>query len=181
MKSRTWLVIALVGGLGLLCCAGGGALMLLGAAGEATSAASASGGGGATGLEGAWINGSASMTTYQSLVTGEFAPPSGTGMIYEFDGDGSCRYYGMLQSTVYSCTSWIFLAADECSWSLDGAALQVELKAGTTRSRMCGGEVKDGALKPNTHHYQARRVVEDGRPFLLLSEDGAELRFRPAN
>lgn len=177
MKNKTWLILAIVGGVLLLCCAGSGALMLLGAAsGEGGETASQG-----SGLEGTWINGSASITSYRSLVTGEFAPPSGTGMIYEFRPDGSCEYSGMIQSTVYSCTSWIFLAADECSWSLEGTTLTVELTAGITRARMCGGEVKEGQMKPLTHHYQARRVTEDGSQYLLLTEDGAEQRFRPAN
>lgn len=170
MKKSTWLIIAAVGGVLFLCCAGSGVLMVVGAA----AGSSATPSGGQTGLEGSWINGSASATSYQNLATGQFAPPSGTGMLYEFKADGSCSYAAMLQSTVYSCTSFIFVSTEDCTWTLEGTALTVELGTGVVRTRMCGGEVKEGDSKARTLRYQV--LLDTG--LTLTDESGASFRFQ---
>ena len=134
---------------------------------------------GATGLEGSWMSGSASMSEYQNLATGEFAPPSGMGEAIELDGGGRCTHAAMLQSTLYSCTSYIFTFSDECQWSLDGTALTLEIGPGVVRSRMCGGEVKENPGKARTVRYAASLSVEDGNTWLtLVGEDQVSKRFR---
>jgi hypothetical protein len=143
-------------------------LMVIGAASATATAPRAK-----TGIEGTWINGSASTTSYQNLATGEFAPPSGTGMLFEFKSDGSCSHSAMLQSTVYSCTSWVLTSTDDCSWTVEGSSLTVELGPGVLRSRLSGGEVKEGDSKARTQHYQ---VTLD--PGLTLTDDGATFRFQ---
>jgi hypothetical protein len=169
MKRSGWLLVA-AGALVLFCCAGSGLLMAVGAA----AGGSAGSPGGNTGLEGSWLNGSASTTSYRSLVTGDFAPPSGTGMLYEFKGDGTCTQAAMLQSTVYSCTSWIFTSTDDCTWTLDGTTLTLELGVGVNRARMCGGEVKESESTARTQRYQ----VALGSDLTLTTDDGVAFRFQ---
>ena len=125
------------------------------------------------------MNGSASLTTYRSVVTGDFAPPSGTGSLFELKPGGACVRAGLLQSTVYSCTSSILTFWDDCEWSLDGSTLTVVLGEGTLRTRMCGGEVKEGTAKAATLRYTAAISVEEPYTWLTLTEpDGSSTRFR---
>jgi hypothetical protein len=183
MTKRTWIILAVVGGSLSLCCLGTGALMLLGATtGEGDPApASASTGGGGSGLEGTWMAGSVGLTTYRSVATGELAPPSGTGELLELKPGGDCSRAIVLQSTVYSCTSYIFSASDECEWRFDGTTLSLDIASGTNRTKMCGGEVKESAAKSQALRYrvQVAKDADTGLEWLTLTDtDGTELRLR---
>ena len=170
MKKPLLIVLA-IGGALTLCC--GGMLVLAPGVEALMSSPNQDPSGEVSPLVGSWINGSASLTTYQNLATGEFAPPSGSGQIFEFHDDGTCAHSAMLQSTVYGCTSWIFTSSDDCTWKLDGAQLTVELEGGVNRSRMCGGEVKESDGKARTLNYTV--AFDQGR--LQLSADGATFSF----
>lgn len=180
MTRNAWLIVAAVGGASLLCCLGSGVLLLAGAAGgEDTAGASASTGGSA--LEGTWLSGSVSLTSYRNVATGAEAPPSGTGELLALKPGGSCERALLLQSTVYSCTSSIFVFSDSdtCEWSLDGDTLSVETTGGALRTHMCGGEVKEGEAKPTSNRWTATVTSEAGQQWLTLtSATGETTRLR---
>jgi hypothetical protein len=181
---KTPVVIALVvGGLAVLCCGG---LMVAGLlVGEDGSPGSGSGpaasrGSGGGGLEGTWLNGSASLSEYRNTLTGEFAPPSGTGLMYELRSGGDCVHSAMLQATLYSCTSWIFINSDDCSWSLSGNELHVSVGPGTQRSRMCGGQVKEGDSTAVDRTWRVELGEAAGARTMTLTDlsDNSSLVFR---
>lgn len=58
-------------------------------------------------LVGSWMNGTVSLTTYRSVVTGEFAPASGTGELYSVSAAGHYEWVTVSQESLYNCTSLI--------------------------------------------------------------------------
>lgn len=175
MKRNTLVTLGVVAGAAGLCCVGSLAFVLLGLG----AAAAEEGTPGGSGLEGVWLQGSASMTSYRDLATGQFAPPSGSGLLLELRPDGTCQHSAMLQVSMAGCTSWLFTDTDDCSWAFDGQRLTLELLGGTVRSRMCGGEVKDKASQPRTLRYDVSRWQHEGQPRLGLKDGTAELVLRP--
>ncbi|CAN5469882.1 hypothetical protein BH24DEI1_BH24DEI1_15690 [soil metagenome] len=59
-------------------------------------------------LLGGWSQGSGSATQYYDPNSGAWAPPTGSGFSYTFYPDGRYEYSGMMQSSVYACTTTIF-------------------------------------------------------------------------
>jgi Chaperone for protein-folding within the ER, fungal len=59
-------------------------------------------------IVGSWNMGSASSTSYYNSVTGEWAAPSGGGISYTFNPDGSYEYIVLVQSSLFSCTTSFF-------------------------------------------------------------------------
>ncbi|MBL8920359.1 MAG: hypothetical protein JNJ54_15940 [Myxococcaceae bacterium] len=124
------------------------------------------------------MNGSASSVEYRSLVTGDWAPPSGFGQLYELREDGTCAQFGVLQTTTYSCTSTIFTASRDCTWSADGTTLTLDLTGGVVRSKMCGGELKESEAAPRQLR-SGFRLEDDGvNTWLVLTDQGGEVRLR---
>jgi hypothetical protein len=61
-----------------------------------------------TELTGRWSTGSVGNINYYNPSTGQWAAPSGTGAAYVFDAEGYYEESGILQSSVYSCTTTIY-------------------------------------------------------------------------
>lgn len=123
--------------------------------------------------------GSASLVTYKNVVTGAEAPPSGTGLLLELHPGGSCVRAGVLQNSLYACTSYIFTFSDDCSWTFDGATLSLDVGPGAMRSKLCGGEVKEGESKATSDTFTVKRATEGGFEWLSLTDaSGSELRLR---
>ncbi|BDC53128.1 hypothetical protein F183_A54430 [Bryobacterales bacterium F-183] len=59
-------------------------------------------------LTGRWTNGRISMIQYKDAYTGVYKPPSGSHFAYEFRNDGTYTFIGLMQSTVYNCTTSVF-------------------------------------------------------------------------
>lgn len=176
--NRNVVLVLVIGGVAALCCGGSGlALFVLGAASEDGARSS----GAAGPLVGEWMFGSVSLVEYRSALTGEFAPPSGQGQHYELRADGTCVQSAMLQvSTGFACTSFVFTStdADACTWSADATTLTIELGDGIMRSRICSGEVKEGASKPRTVKAPYRLERDGNVTWLVLTEESGEFRYR---
>jgi hypothetical protein len=59
-------------------------------------------------LAGRWTTGRISMIQYKDAYTGVYKPPSGSHFAYEFNHDGTYTFAGLMQSTMYSCTTATF-------------------------------------------------------------------------
>lgn len=59
-------------------------------------------------LVGRWHTGSVSSINYYNPSTGQWAAPSGTGAAYVFDAEGYYEESGILQSSVYGCTTTLY-------------------------------------------------------------------------
>ena len=61
-------------------------------------------------LAGIWSTSSVSGTRYKSLVTGELSDPNGSIIEYQISPNGAIKHVGYLSSTVYSCTTKLFIS-----------------------------------------------------------------------
>jgi hypothetical protein len=59
-------------------------------------------------MMGRWTSGRVSMIQYQDAWTGAYKPPSGSHFAYEFRPDGTYTFIGLMQSTIYNCTTSMF-------------------------------------------------------------------------
>lgn len=178
MKKQTLIILLVVGGALAACCMGSMMLLLLaGVEGEGESRSGAVAASGSP-LVGEWMNGSASAVEYRSLVTGDWAPPSDIGQLYDLREDGTCAQFGVLQTTTYSCTSTIFTASEDCTWSVEGTTLTLDLAGGVVRSKMCGGELKESDAKPRQLRSQFRLENDGVNTWLVLVDQGSSTRLR---
>lgn len=60
-------------------------------------------------IAGDWYNGSISTINYYNPTTGQWSPPSGTGISYKFTADGYYEKGGLLQTSLYGCTTTLFV------------------------------------------------------------------------
>lgn len=63
---------------------------------------------GAPGITGTWTNGSVSMLGEKNLATGAVASRSGSTFKYVFNSNGSFEFVGLINSTLYGCTTSLF-------------------------------------------------------------------------
>lgn len=174
MSTMTMVLIG-IGVLGLCCVGSCGVAMIGGvAAGSQNPIASAPPASG-TGIEGAWSYGSISgFTEYRNVVTGAYAPPSGTGARFEFKPGGSCEHYALFQNSMGGCTSTVFIAHDDCDWELDGDRLTVNFGDGEQLMKGCGGEPKRSTAPAGTVAFTVTLTGDE----LVLTGDGATLTLR---
>lgn len=59
-------------------------------------------------LVGEWNNGRISMMSDVNTVTGSRTPSNGSTFKYKFSADGRFEFVGLLQSTMYGCTTSLF-------------------------------------------------------------------------
>lgn len=73
-----------------------------------TEAANAGGSAGAREIVGTWGSGGMSLLQERNTVTNSVTPSNGRRMKYVFTADGRFEHVGLLQSTVYGCTTTLF-------------------------------------------------------------------------
>jgi hypothetical protein len=59
-------------------------------------------------LVGKWHNGKISMMADVNTVTGARTPSNGSTFTYKFSADGRFEFVGLMQSTMYGCTTGLF-------------------------------------------------------------------------
>ena len=59
-------------------------------------------------LVGKWHNGKVSMMQERNTVTGSTTPSNGSTFTYKFSADGRFEFVGLMQSTMYGCTTGLF-------------------------------------------------------------------------
>lgn len=59
-------------------------------------------------LSGRWTSGRLSTIQYRDAYTGVSRPPSGNFFAWEFRPDGAYTFTGLVQNTLYSCTTSLF-------------------------------------------------------------------------
>ncbi|WP_436788320.1 hypothetical protein [Yinghuangia sp. YIM S10712] len=133
-------------------------------------------------LVGVWTTGSVSTINYEDAMTGALAPPSGTHSELTLKSDGSYSQNGLLQSTVYNCTTSLFVM-EEGKASVQGDKITFKpSKLKTTMQNTCsksGNHTnKDGEKKTTVDTFEL--TEDEYGPLLRLTDDtGASSDYRP--
>jgi hypothetical protein len=132
-------------------------------------------------LVGTWFQGSVSNTDYYNPSTGSWAGPSGTGVAYTFTANGEYQHAGVLQSSLYGCTSIVF-GWDRGAVAVRGTEVTLTATSGRLKSEdNCVAEYnydKSIAVDPTVVTYEVG-VDDYGTETLWLTwPDGQTLSFR---
>ncbi|PYE53145.1 hypothetical protein [Deinococcus yavapaiensis] len=102
------------------------------------------------GMIGAWMYSATSGTTYVDSATGSSGAPSGVGLFYKFNADGTYAYAYREAVTTYNCTT-IFLVYKEGRFDVAGAKLVLHPAQGrATYTASCSPSLdSDRFLRPD--------------------------------
>jgi hypothetical protein len=75
-------------------------------------------------LVGRWTSGRISTIQYKDAYTGTPAPTNGNSFAYEFRGDGTYRFTGLIQSVMYNCTTTMF-SNESGSYMVEGDSVSL--------------------------------------------------------
>lgn len=129
---------------------------------------------------GAWRTLNVSSISYVDLSTGAHSSPSGASVSYEFRGDGTFKYGGLAQLSVYQCSTSSF-DYDLGRWSLAGDRLTLRPEVSTTTwENTCNRSKNREAKRPLAERSFTVRFEEDGRTYLhLIDAAGNDVRYAP--
>ena len=132
-------------------------------------------------LHGSWRQGSASSVHYYNPSNGTWAPPSGSGFRYTFSPDGRYTYSGLMQTSVYSCTTTLF-SYKEGTVAIEGQVMMLTPSTNRFRSQdTCNASwnyEKDVPLEPSYYLWRTAPDPYGGNDqvleltSLVLQQDG---------
>ncbi len=126
-------------------------------------------------LVGEWSTGSVSSIQYKDRATGSYAPPSGNTMTYKFHPDGTYEQSGLMQFSMYNCTSSYFLSMTG-RYELNGDMLKLVPTDGTFDSKgNCGGQT---GRRPANKAIAEMRVRVSGGEMAMIDRDGKQSIYR---
>ena len=141
------------------------------------------GGGGAVtvaDLAGIWSTSSVSGTRYKSLVTGQLSDPSGSIIEYEISPDGTIKHVGYLSSTVYSCTTKLFISRTG-RVQINGSSITFDFAPGKRMYQTCSQSASRNDTLPAERKTYPFRLGPDEYGILQLcttEENGKEFCIR---
>jgi len=134
-------------------------------------------------LVGRWRSGSVSSMNFYNPATGHWAAPSGAGTAYSFEPDGTYTQTGLLQTSLYSCTTTFF------SWStgkytVKGNQLTLsETGASGKFTHTCSPSSDYAGGRPLTVGHFVWRIQRDRIGLVLglldQSKNYGEIQYRP--
>lgn len=135
-------------------------------------------------LVGKWSTTSISLTQYEDAMTGAAAPTNGTGIILTIESDGSYTEYGLLQNTVYSCSTKL-TTRTEGKVSVEGAKTTFKPSKVKTRMTGCGSSdesEKDGTKVTRVATYEFTKDSYSGKRVLKFTDDkGQTSQYQPVD
>jgi hypothetical protein len=128
----------------------------------------------AGGLRGEFTSTGVSLTQYYNSATGASLPTSGNAWSISFNGNSTFEMYGLIQSTLYSCTKAFFIARTGV-FQVKGNTLAFNFKKGSVKYLdSCSPEKENtSAAKLESQTYQWRLVSEAQSPLVLELTDAA--------
>lgn len=122
-------------------------------------------------LLGEWSTGSVSSIQYRDRTTGSYAPPSGNTMTYKFHAGGAYEQSGLMQFSMYNCTSSYYLNITG-RYELSGDLLRLTPVDGTFDSKgNCGGQT---GRRPANKVVTEVRVLVTGAELTMIGPDGKQ-------
>lgn len=136
------------------------------------------------GLVGVWRTGSGATVEYQDAITGKYAPPSGSTGELTIKADGTYTDNGLLQTTMYNCTTSLFVMEEgKVSVSGDQATFKPS-KVKTSMQNTCSESGnfynRDGTKNTKVDTFELSQDA-NGPLLRLTDEKGASSDYRPDN
>jgi hypothetical protein len=129
-------------------------------------------------LAGIWSTSSVSGDRYKSLVTGELSDPSGSIIEYKISPDGEIEHVGYLSSTVYSCTTKLFISRSG-RISISGSNITFDFSPGKRMFQSCSASSRRNDTLPAERKTYPFRLERDQYGLQLCTvENGKDLCFR---
>lgn len=130
-------------------------------------------------LAGIWSTSSVSGTRYKSLVTGELSDPSGSIIEYQISPNGVIKHVGYLSSTVYSCTTKLFISRTG-RISINGSNITFDFAPGKRMYQTCSASASRNDTLPAEKETYSFKLEHDEYGILQLCtvKDGKNLCFR---
>ncbi|HEY8559529.1 MAG TPA: hypothetical protein VIL74_03935 [Pyrinomonadaceae bacterium] len=131
-------------------------------------------------LAGIWSTSSVSGTRYKSLVTGELSDPSGSIIEYQISPNGTIKHVGYLSSTVYSCTTKLFISRTG-RISINGSNITFDFAPGKRMYQTCSQSASRNDTLPAERKTQPFRLGPDEYGIMQLcttDENGKDFCIR---
>jgi hypothetical protein len=133
-------------------------------------------------LAGVWSSSSVSGERYKSLVTGELSDPNGSIIEYQISPTGDIKHVGYLSSTVYSCTTKLFISRTG-RISISGSNITFNFAPGKRIYQTCSASASRSDTLPaerKTLPFRIERsqaglklcTIEDGKDLCLYKKRG---------
>ena len=143
---------------------------------ESTEAANAGNSVGAREIVGTWGSGGMSLLQERNTVTNSVTPSNGTRIKYVFTADGRFEHVGMLQSTVYGCTTTLF-NDKRGTYEINGSNITlIPSKNFWRQQNNCAPnstKERDYTLDPETLTWRTK-TDEYGKQFICLTGKNGE-------
>lgn len=130
-------------------------------------------------LAGIWSTSSVSGTRYKSLVTGELSDASGSVIEYQISPSGTIKHVGYLSSTVYSCTTKLFISRTG-RISISGSRITFDFAAGKRMYQTCSQSASRNDTLPAERKTYPFRLERDqyGLQLCTTEENGKDFCIR---
>jgi hypothetical protein len=147
---------------------------------ESSPAAKSGGNTGGGDIIGIWRNGGMSMIGERNTVTGSTTPSNGSTFKYVFTADGRFEFIGMMQSTMYGCTTSLF-NDKRGRYEINGTKLTlVPSKNFWRQQNSCAPnstKERDYTLERETLEFRTK-TDEYGKLFICLANAKGETCYR---
>lgn len=127
---------------------------------------------------GKWTSGRISMIQYKDAYTGVYKPPSGSHFAYEFRPDGTYTFIGLMQNTMYNCTTAMF-SQETGTYEVNGDSVALHPQKNpyrmTNNCAPSSNREAPGKLIERTYRY---KVSGNGRLELISPQDASVQAFQ---
>lgn len=130
-------------------------------------------------LAGIWSTSSVSGERYRSLVTGELSDPNGSIIEYKISPNGEIKHVGYLSSTVYSCTTKLFISRTG-RISISGSNITFDFAPGKRMYQTCSASASRNDTLPAERKTYPFRLERDqyGIQLCTTEENGKDFCIR---
>lgn len=118
-------------------------------------------------LAGIWSTSSVSGIRYKSLVTGELSDPSGSIIEYQISPNGNIKHVGYLSSTVYTCTTKLFISRTG-RITINGSNITFDFAPGKRMYQTCSASASRNDTLPAEKKTYPFRLERDEYGILQL-------------
>jgi hypothetical protein len=129
---------------------------------------------------GVWTNGSVSTVGERNTVTGMYTPSNGSTFKYVFTADGRFEFYGLINSTMYGCTTSLF-NDKRGRYEISGSQITLipnkNYWKNTYSCSPSSNKERDYVLERETYRFNTKRN-EYGQTLVCLTDAKGERCFR---